>query len=81
MADKKPYVLKKDALINDILNDCPKAVEYLAEYGLLCVSCFLNQFDTLETGTKLHHMSDADAQKMIDEINVELAKEENLIQA
>lgn len=76
---KRLYVLKKDALISDILNDCPKAIELLAEYGLLCVSCFLNQFDTLETGTRLHHMSDEDSQKMIDEINNELKKEENLI--
>jgi hybrid cluster-associated redox disulfide protein len=74
MAGKKPYVLKKDALISDILEDCPKAMEYLAQYGLLCVSCFLNRFDTLETGTKIHHMSEKDSQKMIDEINSELAK-------
>jgi hypothetical protein len=77
MPDKKPYVLKKDALISDILKDCPKAIEFLAEYGLFCVSCFLNQYDTLETGTRLHHMSEEDSQKMIDEINNELAKKEN----
>lgn len=77
MADKKPYTLKKDALISDIVRDCPKAVELLAEYGLLCVSCFLNQFDTLETGTKLHHMESEDMDKMIDEINGELKKREN----
>lgn len=75
MSGKKPYVLKKETLISEILNDCPKAIELLAEYGLLCVSCFLNQFDTLETGTKIHHMSESEAQKMIDEINKELAKE------
>jgi len=74
---KQPYVLKKDALISEILRDCPKAIELLAEYGLLCVSCFLNQFDTLETGTKLHHMSNEEMQKMIDEINEELKKKEN----
>jgi hybrid cluster-associated redox disulfide protein len=75
MVKKKPYVLKKDALISDILRDCPKAVEYLAEYGLLCVTCPLNIFDTLETGTRIHHMSDKVSQKMIDEINKELKKE------
>lgn len=74
MAKKKPYILKKDTLISDILRDCPKAVEYLAEYGLLCISCPLNQFDTLETGTRIHHMSDKDSQKMIKEINEELKK-------
>jgi hybrid cluster-associated redox disulfide protein len=75
MVKKKSYVLKKDALISDILRDCPKAVEYLAEYGLLCVTCPLNSFDTLETGTRIHHMSDEALQKMIDEINEELKKE------
>jgi hybrid cluster-associated redox disulfide protein len=75
---KRAYVLKKDTLISEIVRDCPKAVELLAEYGLLCVSCFLNQFDTLETGTKLHHMSSEDMDKMINEINKELEKPENL---
>ena len=75
MAKKKPYILKKDTLISDILRDCPKAAEYLTEYGLLCITCPLNQFDTLEAGTKIHHMSDKEAQKMIKEVNEELKKE------
>lgn len=75
MAKKKPYTLKKETLISDILRDCPKAAEYLAEYGLLCITCPLNQFDTLEAGTRIHSMSDAEAKKMIKEINEELKKE------
>jgi hybrid cluster-associated redox disulfide protein len=79
MESKKPYILSKDTIISEILRDCPKAIELLAEYGLLCVSCYLNQFDTLETGTKLHHMSEEEVRKMIDEINSELAKKENWV--
>jgi hybrid cluster-associated redox disulfide protein len=79
MSNKKPYVIKKDALISDILRDCPKAIEFLAEYGIFCVNCFLNQYDTLENGTRLHHMSEEESNRMIDEINSELTKEENLI--
>lgn len=75
MAKKKPYILKKDALISDILQDCPKAAEYLAEYGLFCITCPLNQFDTLEAGAKIHHMDDKSLQKMIKEVNEELKKE------
>lgn len=75
MTKKKPYVLKKETLISDILRDCPKAAEYLAEYGLLCISCPLNQFDTLEIGAKIHHMNDKSLRKMINEINEELKKE------
>jgi hybrid cluster-associated redox disulfide protein len=75
MAKKKPYILKKDTLISDILRDCPKAAEYLAEYGLLCITCPLNQFETLEAGAKIHSMSDKALRKMIKEINEELKKE------
>lgn len=74
MVKKKPYTLKKDTLISDIIQDCPKAVEYLAEYGLFCITCPLNQFDTLEIGAKIHSMSDKEVKKMINEINKELAK-------
>lgn len=75
MVKKKPYVLKKDTLISDILRDCPKAAEYLAEYGLLCISCPLNQFDTLEAGAKIHSLSDKALQKMINEVNQKLKKD------
>lgn len=75
MVKKKPYVLKKDVLISDILRDCPKAAEYLTEYGLLCVTCVLNQFETLEAGAKTHSMNDEALRKMIKEINEELKKE------
>jgi hybrid cluster-associated redox disulfide protein len=74
MIKKKPYVLKKNSVISDILRDCPKAAEYFIEYGLLCVTCALNQFETLETGAKTHKMSDKAIQKMIKEINDELKK-------
>lgn len=73
---KKPYVLKKDVVISTIIDDSPKAVELLAEYGLFCVSCYLNQFDTLEMGAKIHNMTDLEVEKMIDEINGELRKGE-----
>jgi hybrid cluster-associated redox disulfide protein len=75
MVKKKLYILKKDTLISDILRDCPQALEYLAEYGLLCVTCPLNQFDTLESGTKVHRMSAKVSKKMIDEINNKLKKD------
>jgi hybrid cluster-associated redox disulfide protein len=74
MVKKKLYILKKETLISDILRDCPKAVEYLAEYGLLCITCPLNSFDTLEAGAKIHSMSKKEIEKMIIEINKKLEK-------
>ena len=75
MSQNKVYILKKDTVISTIIDDCPKAVELLAEYGLFCVSCYLNQFDTLEMGATIHHMTDQEIDKMIDEINSQLKKE------
>ena len=74
MVKKKPYVLKKDTLISNILKDCPKAAEYLAEYGLLCITCPLSKFETLEDGAKIHSMNNRKIEKMIREINKKIEK-------
>lgn len=75
MIQKKPYILKKDAYVGDIIRDCPRAMQLLAEYGLLCVNCPLNQFDTLEKGAQIHQMTREKIEKMIKEINKQLKKE------
>lgn len=71
------YVLKKDDLISEITKNCPRAIELLTEYGLSCANCFLNSFDTVEAGSQLHGMTDAEIQTMVDEINAVLKKEAN----
>ena len=69
------YVIKRDSLISDITQKSPRAIELLTEYGLSCATCFLNQFDNIENGAKLHGMTDGEIDKMIKEINMVLAKE------
>jgi len=71
------YVIKKNTLISDITKDCPRAIELLTEYGLSCATCFLNQFDNVEAGAKLHGMTDMEIKRMIKEIN-EVLKKENV---
>ncbi len=75
MQNKNVYQIKKTDLIKDISNNSSKALELLAEYGLFCVSCPLNQFDSLETGAMIHGMSNEEVDKMIKEINSYLEKE------
>ena len=74
MSKNKPYVLKKDTLISDVLKDCPKAVEYLTEYGLICFTCPLSQFETLEQGAAVHKMTKRQIEKMIKMVNKQLKK-------
>jgi len=69
------YVVTKFDPLKNVLDECPRAGELLAEYGLHCVSCFANEFDTIATGAEMHNMSDEDVNDMIDEINEQLDKE------
>jgi hypothetical protein len=69
------YVVTKFDPLSIILDECPRAAELLAEYGLHCVSCFANEFDTIATGAEMHNMSDEEVDEMIDEINMQLDKE------
>ncbi len=70
-----PYVITKFDALSIILEESPRAAELLAEYGLHCVNCFANQYDSLETGASMHNMTEVEMQDMIDEINTQLEKE------
>lgn len=70
------FYIARNMPISEIAEKSSKAVKLLAMYGLHCTGCFLNTFDTLENGAKLHGMSDQDIDLMIEEINKELEKKE-----
>ncbi|HSW88196.1 MAG TPA: DUF1858 domain-containing protein [Candidatus Saccharimonadales bacterium] len=74
-SQSKVYVLTKFDLLGTVMQECPRAAELLAEYGLHCISCFANEYDTLEMGAQVHGMSDEEMQEMIEEINEQLEKE------
>ena len=66
------YTVKKNELIKNIENDCPRAIELFIEYGLYCIHCFFNQYETLEQGAKVHGMSDEEIERMVQEVNAQL---------
>ncbi len=59
----------KDTNLAEILMENPGTAEILLDYGLHCVGCFANSFDTLEGGAKIHGFSDDELQEMIDRLN------------
>lgn len=73
---KGPFVLHRLTHMGTLNDECTKAVELLAEYGLNCTNCFFSGEDTLEIGAQRHGMTDEELDSMIDEINTELAKEQ-----
>jgi hybrid cluster-associated redox disulfide protein len=69
------YVLTKFDLLLNVVQESPRAAQLLTEYGLHCLTCFFNEFDTLEMGAKVHGMTDKEVDDMINEINTQLEKE------
>ena len=59
----------KDILMSDLVFAHPEAVEVLMDYGLHCVGCAANSFDTVEMGTKIHGMSDEEINEMMVKVN------------
>lgn len=71
------FVLSKATILSEVVEQSPRTVELLSEYGLHCVNCFASTFDTLETGAQVHGMGNEEMEQMVDEINTQLAKEEH----
>lgn len=70
-----PFAITRYDRFSVILEECPRAGELLAEYGLHCSNCFMNDMDTVEAGTQMHGMSEEDMLEMLNEINTQLEKE------
>lgn len=68
------FVVKGDMLISDVLSAFPKAAAVLMGYGLHCVGCAANAFDTVEGGAKIHGMPDEQIQQMIADVNTAINK-------
>lgn len=61
--------ITKTIPINDLINDYPDVIPVLMGYGLHCVGCSFAQYDTLETGAKLHGFSKEEIKMMIKDVN------------
>ena len=66
---KKDKKVTKDVNLGELIVEYPDTAEVLLDYGLHCVGCFANTFDTLEMGAKIHGMSDVEIQEMLDRVN------------
>ena len=63
--------ITKEITFGELLEEYPKATEMLAERGLFCGGCPMAQLETIENGAKAHGI---DADKLVEELNSELEK-------
>lgn len=69
--------VKRDTLLGDMVKEHPYLSDILIrDYGLHCVGCFANMFDTVEGGAMVHGMSDSEIDGMIEHINLEISNKE-----
>ena len=73
-------MITKDMLLGSVVAEYPEAAEVMLAYGLHCVGCFANAYDTVEIGAKVHGMSDEDITKMLDDVNNRIEKEKKYAQ-
>ena len=64
-----PFTATKEIRINELVLNCPAAMEVLLNHGFHCVGCSLSAYETLEEGAKAHGYSDEEVGKIVDEIN------------
>ncbi len=71
MKEKKNTTQKitKDMNLGEVVIEYPELAEVLLDYGLHCVGCFANSFDTVEMGASAHGMSDEEVDEMVVRLN------------
>lgn len=61
--------------LGEVVFRFPQTADVIMGYGLHCVGCFANSFDTIEAGAKIHGMSDEEIDAMLADINKAVKQE------
>lgn len=69
MPQKTKQKITKDTNIRELITKYPQTTPILLEYGLHCVGCTANIYDTMELGARAHGLSDQGIKEMIENIN------------
>jgi iron-sulfur cluster assembly accessory protein len=64
----------KDLLIGEVVSKYPDIADVFLSYGLHCVGCHVNAFETIEQGAMGHGMSAEEVDEMVAEANNYLAQ-------
>jgi len=69
-------VVTKHMILGEVARLYPKSAEIMLEYGLHCVGCFANAFDTIEDAMKIHGLTEQNIGEMVARINKIAVKSE-----
>jgi len=74
------YMITGDMIIGDVVDAFPQAASIMLSFGLHCVGCHANAFDTVEAGAAGHGMTDEEITRMIGEINLAVNKKIDIVE-
>ena len=69
MKTETKQIVTKDMTIGDIIKNHPEAVEVMLSYGLHCVGCQVQFWETLEGGCLGHGFEEEKIDKLVKDIN------------
>lgn len=61
--------------IGDVIKKYPESTEVMLGYGLQCVGCSVNPYETIEQGALGHGMNEDTLMELMDDINLAVTKE------
>jgi len=66
-------------IIQDVVSKYPEAATVMLKYGLHCVGCGSSGMDTIESGSKIHGMTDEEIDKLVADINETVGQREDRV--
>src|SRR3989338_5214633 len=67
--------VKLDMTIGDVVEKYPETAEVMLGYGLHCVGCAVNPYETIEQGAMGHGMSKETIDSLLADINLAVTKQ------
>tara|TARA_Y100000034_G_scaffold136851_1_gene216380 strand:+ start:4147 stop:4374 length:228 start_codon:yes stop_codon:yes gene_type:complete len=61
--------ITKDTIIGDIVKNHPEAIEVMLSYGLHCIGCSVQYWETIEGGCKGHGFEEEKIDNLIKDLN------------
>jgi iron-sulfur cluster assembly protein len=74
------YRITGDEIIGDTVAAFPKVAAVMLGYGLHCVGCSANSFDTVADGARLHGIPEEDVQQMLRDLNAAINKKIEMVE-
>jgi|GEM_PF-1234082 len=73
---KPSFKIQLSDNIADVIEQYPQTTPIFLSYGLHCVGCFANVFDTIEAGCLIHGMDKEEQDMLLKDINLAILKNE-----